>query len=91
VTVKIGLKQEKNKKRILVEALLDSRTTVLVISKKFTRKHKFRRTKLKRLIYMRNVDRTLNYTRPIVDVVEIEIFFKRYKKKMSINVIKGQK
>ena len=81
VTVKIGLKQEKNKKRIVVEALLDSRETVLVMSKEFTRKHKFRRTKLKRLIYMRNVNRTLNYARSIVDVVEVEIFLRDIRRK----------
>ena len=79
--MKIGLKQEKNKKRIVVEALLDSRETVLVMSKEFTRKHKFRRTKLKRLIYMRNVNRTLNYARSIVDVVEVEIFLRDIRRK----------
>ena len=81
MTVKIGLKQEKNKKRIVVEALLDSRETVFVMSKEFTRKHKFRRTKLKRLIYMRNVNRTLNYARSIVDVVEVEIFLRDIRRK----------
>jgi len=40
----------------VTEALLDSGATGLVISEEFTRKHKFRRTKLERLIYMRNVD-----------------------------------
>jgi len=40
---------------------------------------------------MGNVDRTLNYAGPIVDTVEVEIFFKRHKERTLINVIGGQK
>jgi len=91
VTVKIGLKQGKKEEGIVIEALLDSGATGLVMSEEFARKHRFRRTKLERLIYMRNVDRTLNYARPIVDTVEVEIFFKGYKERTLIDVIEGQK
>ena len=61
VMVKIGLKQEEEEEGIVVDALLDSGATGLVISEEFARKHRFRRTKLERPIYMRNVDGTLNY------------------------------
>ena len=91
MTVKIGLKQEEEKEGIVVKALLDSRVTRLIMSKEFVRKNKFRRTKLERLIYMRNANRMLNYAGPIVDTVEIEIFFKKHKKRISIDVIEGQK
>jgi len=91
VTVKIGLKQGEKEEGIVTEALLDSGATGLVMSEEFARKHRFRRTKLERLIYMRNVDRTLNYARPIVDTVEVEIFFKGYKERTLIDVIEGQK
>jgi len=40
---------------------------------------------------VRNVDGMLNYAEPIVNTVEAEIFFKRHKKRMSIDVIGGQK
>ena len=40
---------------------------------------------------MRNVDGILNYVGLIVDIVEVKIYFKEYKKRMSINVIEGQK
>ena len=40
---------------------------------------------------MRNVDGTLNYTGPIVNTVEVEIFFKGHKERMSIDMIGGQK
>ena len=89
--MKIRLKQEEEEKGIVVEALLDSRTTVLVMSEKFARKHRFRRTKLERPIYVRNVDDIVNYMGPIVDIVEMEIYFRGHKKKISVDVIGGQK
>ena len=76
VTVKIGLKQEEEEEEIIMEALLDSGTTGLVMSEEFAKKHKFKRTKLKRLVYVRNVDGMLNYAGPIVDTVEVEIFLR---------------
>ena len=91
VVVKIGLKQEEEEEGIVTEALLDSGATGLVMSEEFARKHKFRRTELERLVHVRNVDGTFNYTGPIVDTVEVEIFFKGHKERMSIDVIGRQK
>ena len=91
VTVKIRLKQEEEEERIVTEALLDSEATGLVMSEEFARRHKFKRMKLERLVYVRNVDSTLNYAGPIIDIVEVEIFFKGHKERTSINVIGGQK
>jgi len=73
VTVKIGLKQEEEE-GITTEALLDSRAMELVMSEEFARRHRFKRTRLERLVYVKNVDGTLNYAGPIVDTVEVEIF-----------------
>ena len=89
--VKIGLKQEEEEEGIVVDALLDSGVTRLVMSEEFARKHRFRRTKLERPIYVRNVDGILNYVGPIVDIVEMEIFFKGHKERMLIDVIGEQK
>ena len=75
----------------MTEALLDSGAMGLVISEEIPKKHRFRRTKLERPVYIRNVDGMLNYAGPIVDTVEVEIFFKGYKERMSIDVIGGQK
>ena len=91
VTVKIGLKQKEEEEGVVTEALLDSGATGLVMSEEFAKKHKFRRTKLERPVYVRNVNGTLNYVRSIVDIVEVEIFFKEHKERMSIDVIGGQK
>jgi len=90
VMVKIGLKQEEEE-GVVTEALLDSGATGLVMSKEFARRHKFKRTKLEKPVYVRNVDGTLNYAGPIVDTVEVKIFFKGHKERMSIDVIGGQK
>jgi len=91
VMVKIGLKQEEKEKGIVTEVLLDSGATGLVMSKEFAKKHRFRRRKLERPVYVRNVDGMLNYVGPTIDIVEVEIFFKRHKERTSIDVIGGQK
>ena len=91
VVVKIRLKQEEKEEEIVIEALLDNGAIELVMSEKFARRHKFKRTKLERPVYVRNVDSTLNYTGPIVDTVEVEIFFKGYKERTLIDMIGGQK
>ena len=91
VTIKIGLKQEEEEEGIVTELLLDSGATGLVMSEEFVRKHRFRRMKLERPVYVRNVDGTLNYIGPIVDTVEVEIFFKGHKEKTSIDIIGEQK
>ena len=62
-----------------MEALLDSRTTELVMSSEFARKNKFKMKQLERLIYVRNVDRTFNYEKLIEYTVEVELFFKGHK------------
>ena len=74
---------------MVTEALLDSSIMGLVISEEFTRRHKFKRAKLERPVYVRNVDGTLNYAGPIVDTGEVEIFFKEHKERMLIDVIGG--
>ena len=91
VVVKIGLKQEEEEEGIVTEALLDSGATGLVMSEEFARKHKFRRMELERPVHARNVDGTFNYVGPIVDTVEVKIFFKGHKERMLIDVMGGQK
>ena len=91
VMVKIRLKQEEEEKGIVTEVLLNSGATGLVMSEEFAKKHRFRKRKLERPVYVRNVDGMLNYVGPTVDTVEVEIFFKGHKERMLIDVIEGQK
>jgi len=74
-----------------VKALLNSGVTEFVISLKFIRKHNFKRKKLKRLIYVRNMDSIFNYEEPIEHIVEMELFYKGDKKGMETDVIGDQK
>jgi len=80
VMVKIELKQKNEEDGITVEVLLDSEVTGLVMSLDFVKKNRFKKRKLERPIYMRNVDRTFNYEGLMV---EVELFYKEYKKRME--------
>ena len=90
VTVKIELKQKDDKERIIVKELLDSKMIILVISSEFA-KNEFRKKKLNKPIYIRNVNGIFNYERPIEHIVEVELFYRGHKKRMKIDVIGGQK
>ena len=87
VTVKIRLERIDMQKGITVEALLDSRATGLVISSEFAKKQGFKLKKLERPINVRNVDRSMNKKGPIEYTVEVNIYFKEYRKRTEINVI----
>ena len=71
--VKIRLKQKDNEEGIVVEVLLDSRITGLVISLEFARKNKFRKKKLDRLIYVRNMNGIFNHEGPIEHTMEMDV------------------
>jgi len=89
VTVKIGLERIDTQEGITMEVLLDSETTGLLISLEFAKKQGFRLKKLERPMNMRNVDGPMNKEGPIEYTVEVNIYFKEYKKRMEINVIGG--
>ena len=59
----------------MVEALLDSKATGLVISSEFAQKQGFKLKKLERPIYVRNVDGSLNKEGPIEYTVEVNIYY----------------
>ena len=89
--VKIGLKRINIQKRVIVEALLNSRATELVISLKFVRKQGFKLKKIKRLIYVRNVNRIFNKKGLIENIVEVNIYYQGHRKRTEIDIIGGQK
>ena len=89
--MKIGLERVDIQEGITVEALLDNGATRLVMSSEFARKQDFKLKKLDRLMNIRNVDRSLNKEELIEHMVEVNIYFKGYRKRMEINVIGGQK
>jgi len=88
VTVKIGLERVDTQKGVIVEVLLDSEATELVMSSEFVRKQGFKLRKIERPIYIRNVDEMFNKERPIKHMVEINIYYQRH---MKIDMIGRQK
>jgi len=91
VTIKIGLERLDMQEGIMVEALLDSGATGLVMSLEFARKKGFKLKKLERPMQMRNVDRSFNREGPIENTVEVNVYYKGHVERMEIDVIGGQK
>jgi len=89
--IKIKLKQKNDKDGIIRKILLNSGIIELVMSLEFTKKNIFKKKKLKKLIYMRNVDGTFNHKELIEHIVEVELFYKEHKKRTVIDVIGEQK
>ena len=91
VTVKIGLERIDMQEGIIVEALLDSGVTGLVMSSEFARKQEFKLKKLDRPMYVRNVGGSLNKERPIKHTVEVNIYYQGHRERIEIDVLGRQK
>jgi len=89
VTVKIGLERIDTQEGIMVEALLDSGVTGLVMSSEFVKKQGFKLKKLERPMNVRNVDGSLKKEGPIENTVEVNIYYKGHRERMEIDVIGG--
>jgi len=89
--VKIGLERIDTQEGIMVEALLDSGVTGLVMSSEFAKKQSFKLKKLERPMQVRNVDRSFNREGPIENTVEVNIYYKGHMERTEIDVIGGQK
>ena len=85
IIVKIRLERIDIQNEVTVEMLLDSSVTKLVMSSEFTRKQKFKLKKIKRLIYIRNVDRMFNKERLIENTVEVNIYYQGHRERISQN------
>ena len=89
VTVNIKLEKINTQQEVTIEALLDNSVVVSVMSLEFARKQRFKLKKIEELIYVRNLNRIFNKKRPIENTVEVSIFYKKYKKRMEIDIIDG--
>jgi len=90
-TMKIGLERINMQEGIMIEALLDSGATGLIISLKFAKKQGFKLKKLERPMNVRNIDGSLNKKRLIEHMVEVNIYYQGHRKRTEIDVIGGQK
>lgn len=86
IIVNIRLERINTQEGVPVEILLDS-TTGLIMSSEFSRKQRFKLKKIKRPIYIRNIDSTFNKERLIEYTVEVNIFYKGHREITEINVI----
>jgi len=91
ITVKIKLERIDIQEGIMVEALLNSGVTGLVMSLEFARKQGFKLKKIDRPIYVRNVDSSFNQEGPIEHTVEINIYYQEYRERTEIDMIEEQK
>ena len=91
VAVKIVLERIDMQERIMVEALLDSGATGLVMSSEFAKKQGFKLKRLERPMQVRNVNGLFNKEGPIEHMVKVNIYFRGYRERTEIDVIRGQK
>ena len=63
----------------------------LVMSSEFARKQEFKWKKMKKLVYIRNIDEIFNKERLIKNIVEVNIYYQGHRKRIEINVIGSQK
>jgi len=89
--VKIGLERIDTQEEVTVEVLLDSGAMGLVMSSEFAKKQGFKLKKLKRLMNIRNMDRSLNKEGPIENTMEVNIYYQEHRDRTEIDVIRGQK
>ena len=89
--MKIRLERIDTQEGIMVEVLLDSGATGLVMSSEFARKQGFKLKRLERPMNMRNMDGSLNKEGPIENIVEVNIYYQGHRKRTEIDVIGGQK
>ena len=75
VTVNIGLERIDTQEGVMVELLLDSEATGLVMSSEFARKQRFKLKKIKKPIYIRNMDGSFNKERSIEHTVGVNICY----------------
>ena len=68
---------------------MNSGTIGLVMSLEFVRKNRFKKKKLERLIYVRNIDSVFNHKGLIEHTVEVELFYREYKERIEIDLISG--
>jgi len=84
VTMKIELERIDTQEGIMMEALLDSGATGLVMSSEFARKQGFKLKKLDRPMYVRNIDSSSNKEEPIEHIIEVNIYYQGHRERTEI-------
>ena len=91
VQLNIEIKKIDMYEGITVEVLLDSNLTEMFINKKIVVKYEFRLQKLKRLVTVKNMNRTNNSRGAITHQVEVNVYYKGYIEKIRIDIYNLEK
>jgi len=91
VTMKIRLERIDIQEGVMVEVLLDSGATGLVMSLEFARKQGFKLKKTERPIYVRNVNGMFNKDGSMENMVEVNIHYQGHRERTEIDMIRRQK
>jgi len=86
VWMRVGLEKLESYEWVVVRALLDSGVTGLFIDTIFAQKKGFKIEKLKKLLLVRNINRTVNAGEAITHQVECNMFFKGHVERARIDV-----
>jgi len=84
--MRVGLEKLESYEGVVVRALLDSGVTGLFIDTIFAQKKGFKIEKLKKLLLVRNINRTVNAGEAITHQVECNMFFKGHVERARIDV-----
>jgi len=84
--MRVGLEKLESYEGVVVRALLDSGVTGLFIDTIFAQKKGFKMEKLKKLLLVRNINRTVNAGEAITHQVECNMFFKGHVERARIDV-----
>ena len=82
----IGIEKVDMHKGITIKVLLDSGTIGMFIDKEMARRHRFRMTKLERLLKVKNMNGTENSERNIIHQVEVNVFYKNHVERIRIDI-----
>ena len=84
--MKVELEKLESHEGVAVRALLDSGATGLFIDTIFAQKKGFKMEKLKKLLLVRNINRTVNAGEAITHQVECNMFFKGHVERVRMDV-----
>jgi len=76
---------------IIVQVLLDSDVIEMFMNKKIVVKYGFRLQKLKRLVMVRNMNRTNNSGGAIIHQVEVNVYYKSYIERIRMDICNLEK
>ena len=71
---------------------MNSSMMKLAMNSELTRKQGFKlKKKIEKIIYVRNINGTINKKRPIENIIKVNIYYQKYRKRIKTNMIRGQK